>query len=90
VVGAFCPHLLLSMIRRMAILRMEGSLLTRGRLLLSMMVSLGIEEEWDNNRIATLGMLALEAQRLFQEALDDEGGIGGGWSARKTMTTTRS
>jgi hypothetical protein len=78
------------MIRRIAILRMEGSLLTRGGLLSSMMVSLGIEEEWDNNRIATLGMLALEAQRLFQEVLDDEGGIGGGWSAQKTMTSTGS
>jgi hypothetical protein len=69
---------------------MEGSLLTRGGSLSSMMVSSGIEEEWDDDRIATLGTLALEAQRSFQEALDDEGRIGGGWSARKTMTTTRS
>jgi hypothetical protein len=85
-----CPPLLLSMIRRIAILRMEGLLLTRGGLLSSMMVLLVIEEEWDNGRIATLGMLALEAQRLFQEELDNKGGIGGGWSTQKTMTTTRS
>jgi hypothetical protein len=78
------------MIRRIAILRMEGSLLTRGGSLLSMMVSSGMEEEWDNSRITTLGMLALEMQRLFQEALDDKGSIGGGWSAQKTMMTTRS
>ena len=78
------------MIRRIAILRMEGLLLTRGGSLSLMMVLLKIEEEWDDNRIATLGMLTLEAQRSFQEALDNKGGIGGGWSARKTMTTTRS
>ncbi len=69
---------------------MEGSLLTRGGLLSSMTVSSGIEEEWDNDRITSLGTLALEAQRSFQEALDNEGGIGGGRSARKMMTTTRS
>jgi hypothetical protein len=31
-----------------------------------MMVLSGIEKEWDNDRIATLGVLALEAQRSFQ------------------------
>ncbi len=42
---SLCPPLLLSMIRRIAILRMEGSLLTRGGSLSLMMVLLGIEEE---------------------------------------------
>jgi hypothetical protein len=69
---------------------MEGLLLTRGGSLSLVIVSSGIEEDWDDDRIATLGSLALEVQRSFQEALDNKGGIGGGWSARKTMTTTRS
>jgi hypothetical protein len=75
-----CPPLLLSMIRRIAILRREGLLLTRGGLLSSMMVLSGIEEEWEDERIATLGMLALEVQQSFQEVLDNKGSIGGGWS----------
>jgi hypothetical protein len=62
-----CPPLLLSMIRRIAILRMGGSLLTRGGLLSLMMALSGIEEEWDNNRIATLGTLALEVQRCSRK-----------------------
>ncbi len=62
-----------------------GSMLTRGggsssTTTSTMMVSSGMEEggEGDDDRIATLRKLALEARRSFEEALDDEGDVGRG------------